>query len=109
MTKMNGRIKGEIYKTVLRPVMLYGAETWASKSHRKRKWMWTKSKCCDGPVRDKGDRIKGPIGVTELFKKVQWRRLKWYGLVMRRGEDYVGRDDGDEGRGHEGEGEWKVL
>ena len=27
----------------------------------------------------------------EITKKVQERRLKWYGLVMRRDEHYVGR------------------
>ena len=27
----------------------------------------------------------------EITKKVQERRLKWYGHVMRREEDYVGR------------------
>ena len=28
-TKMPIRLKGKIYKTMIRPVMLYGAEAWA--------------------------------------------------------------------------------
>ena len=35
-----------------------------------------------------GRRTKVGGGIT---KKVQERRLKWYGHVMRRGEHYVGR------------------
>ena len=33
------RVKGKVYKTVVRPAMMYGAETWAVK---RRSWMWRK-------------------------------------------------------------------
>ena len=35
--------------------------------------------------------IRGTTKVGEITKKIQERRLKWYGHVMRREEHYVGR------------------
>ena len=35
--------------------------------------------------------IRGTTKVGEITKKVQERRFKWYGHVMRREEHYVGR------------------
>ena len=37
------------------------------------------------------ERIGGTTKVGEIANKVQERRLKWYGYVMRREEHYVGR------------------
>ena len=37
------------------------------------------------------ERIRGTTKVGEITKKVQERRLKWYGHVMRREEHYVGK------------------
>ena len=39
----------------------------------------------------RNERIRGTTKVGEITKKVQERRLKWYGHVMRREEHYVGR------------------
>ena len=39
----------------------------------------------------RNERIKMTTKVGEITKKVQERRLKWYGHVMRREEHYVGR------------------
>ena len=39
----------------------------------------------------RNERIRGATKVGEITKKVQERRLKWYGHVMRRDENYVGR------------------
>ena len=38
----------------------------------------------------RNERIRGTTKVGEITKKVQERRLKWYGHVMRREEHYVG-------------------
>ena len=48
------------------------------------------------------ERIRGTTKVGEIIKKVQERRLKWYGHVMRREEHYIYRKEGD---GNEGTGE----
>ena len=74
----------------------YGAETWTLKAQEKKldvaemrmlRWM------CGFTKLDKirNERIWGTTKVGEITKKVQERRLKWYGHVMRREEHYVGR------------------
>ena len=82
------RVKGKVYKTVVRPAMMYGAETWAvKKAHEKKldvaemrmlRWM-------SGVIkmdRIRNERIiRGTTKVGEISKKVQESRLKWYGHV----------------------------
>ena len=41
--------------------------------------------------RIRNERIRGTVMVTEISKKVQERRMQWYGHVMRREENYVGK------------------
>lgn len=95
--RMNVKIKGKVYRTVVRPALMYGAETWAAKKTQEKKldvaemrmlrWM------CGATKIDKirNERIRGKTKVGEISKKVQESRLRWYGHVMRREEDYVGR------------------
>ena len=76
---------------------MYGAETWALKKAQEKKldvaeirmlrWM------CGVTKLDKvrNETIRGTTKVGEITKKVQERRLKWYGHVMRREEYNVGR------------------
>ena len=89
--------QGKVYRTVVRPALMYGAETWALKKAQENKlevaemrmlrWM------CGVTKLDKirNERIRGTTKVGEITKKVQERMLKWYGHVMRREEHYVGR------------------
>ena len=54
--------------------------------------------------RIKNERIRGTKKVGEISKKVQASRMKWYGHVLRREEDYVGkRLIGDGGAGEKKE------
>ena len=94
---MNMKIKGKVYRTVVRPTLMYGAETWVLKKAQEKKldvaeirmlrWM------CGVTKLDKirNETIRGTTKVGEITKKVLERRLKWYGHVMRREEHYVGR------------------
>ena len=34
------KLKGKVHKTVVKPAMMYGAETWAIKRHKRKRWMW---------------------------------------------------------------------
>ena len=84
--------QGKVYRTVVRPALMYGAETWALTKlevaeMRMLRWMCAVTKL------DKigNESIRGTTKVGEITKKVQERRLKWYGHVMRREEHYVGR------------------
>ena len=95
--RMNVKINGNVYRTVVRPALMYGAETWALKKAQKKKlevaemrmlrWM------CGVTKLDKitNERIRGTTKVGKITKKVQERRLKRYGHVMRRGAHCVGR------------------
>ena len=85
------KIKG---KKVYRALM-YGAETWALKKAQEMKlevaemimlrWMCGVTKLDKIRI----ERIRGTTKVGDITKKVQERRLKWYGHVMRREEHYV--------------------
>ena len=89
--------QGEVYKTVVRPAMMYGAETWAVKKAQGKKldvaemrmlrWMSGVTKM----DRIRNERIRGTTKVGEISKKVQESRLKWYGHVLRREDECVGK------------------
>ena len=72
-------------------------KTWALKKTQERKLevaeMRTLRWMCGVTKLDKirNERIRRTTKVGEITKKVQERRLKWYGHVMRREEHYVGR------------------
>ena len=95
--RISWRVKGKVYKKVVRPAMMYGAETWEVKKTQEKKldvaemrmirWMSGVTKL-DG-IRN--ERIRGTTKVGEISKKVQESRLKWHGHVLRREESYVGK------------------
>ena len=39
----------------------------------------------------RNERIRGSTEVGEISKKVKERRIRWHGYVMRRDEEYVGK------------------
>ena len=94
---MDVKIKGKVYRTVVRPALMYGAETWALKKAQENilevaeirmlRWM------CGVTKLDKirNERIRGTTKVGVITNKVLERRLQWYGHVMRREAHYVGR------------------
>lgn len=109
--RINAKVKGKVYKTVVRPAMLYGSETWPTKRAQEEKMNVAEMKMlrwmCGVTRLDKirNDRIRGTVKVTKISKKIQERRLQWYGHVKRRDAEYVGnrvlemRVDGTRGRG----------
>ena len=95
--KISARLKGKVYKTAVRPALLYGCETWPVKeSHEKKanvaemrmlRWM------CGVTMKDKirNEQIRGTVKVIELSKKMQERRLNWYGHILRSEDDHIGK------------------
>ena len=91
------KIKGKVYRTMVRPALVYGVETWALKKAQEKKlevaemrmlrWMCGVMKL--NKIRN--ERIRGTTKVGEITKKLHERRLMWCGHVMRREEHYVGR------------------
>ena len=53
--------------------------------------------------RIRNERIRGTTKVGEISKKVQESRLKWYGHVLTREDEYVGKRVVGMCRGKEGE------
>ena len=90
------RVKGKVYKTVVRPAMMYGAETWAVKKAQEKKLdvaemrmlRWMRVTKLD---RIRNERIRGTTNVGVISKKVQESRLKWYEHVLRREDEYAGQ------------------
>ena len=91
------RVMGKVYKTVVRPAMMYGTETLAVKKAQEKKldvaemrmlrWMSGVTKL----DRIGNERIRGTTKVGEISKKLQESRLKWYGHVLRREDEYLGK------------------
>ena len=84
------RVKGKVYKTELvRPAMMYGAETWAVKKAQEKKLDVAKMRMLrwkSGVTkldRIRNERIRGTTKVGEISKKVHESRLKQYGHVLR--------------------------
>ena len=68
--------------------MMYGAETWAVNKAQEKKLDVAGVTKLD-IIRN--ERIRGTTKVGEISKKVQVSRLKWYGHVLRREDEYVGK------------------
>ena len=76
------RVKGKIYKTVVRPATMCGAETWAVKKAQEKKLDMAKMRMLrwmSGVTKldiIRNERIRGTMKVGEISKKVQESRLK---------------------------------
>jgi len=90
------KMKGIIYSTCVRPVMIYGGETWTLKKEdealllraerRMIRWM------CGVKLMDKkrSHDLMEQMGINPgIIESIKRSRLRWYGHVMRR-EDNVG-------------------
>ena len=90
-------LKGKVYKTVVRPALLYGAETWATtrgqearlevNEMRMLRWM------CGVTRRDKirNELIRGTTRVVLASKTITEKRLNWYFHVRRMKEKHIVR------------------
>ena len=82
---------------------MYGAATWAVKKAQEKKLDVAEMRMLGWMIgvtnldRIRNERIRGTTKVGEISKKVQESRLKWYGHVLRREEEYVGDVDGGAG------------
>ena len=89
------KLKGKVYKTVIRPAMLYGAETWATTKKQEKRIEVTEMRMlrwmCGVTRKDKirNEHIRGTTRVAQASKKITERRLIWYGHVMRRDGEHI--------------------
>ena len=92
--KMPVKLKLKIYRTVLRPILLYGAETWALRVKEEmllertemRMLRWIKG--ISLLEKYTSEEIRKACGIIEIKLKVREARMRWYGHVFRREEDH---------------------
>ena len=95
--KLSARVKGKMYKSVVRPAMLYGMETVAVTERLVGKMEVAELKMVRWALgvtrRDKirNEYVRGTAKIAKLGNKLRGARLRWYGHVRRREEGYVGK------------------
>ena len=92
------KLDGKVYKTVTRPAIIYGAETWATMKKQEQRIgineMKTLRWMCGVTRKDntRYEHIRGTTRVTQAAKNMTERRLNWYGHVLRKDEEHVPRN-----------------
>ncbi|KAK3559897.1 hypothetical protein QTP86_026171 [Hemibagrus guttatus] len=95
--KISARIKGKVYRTVVRPAMLYGLETVSLRKRQESELEVAELKMLRFSLgvtrldRIRNEYIRGTAHVGRLGDKVREARLKWFGHVQRRESEYIGR------------------
>ena len=87
------KLKSKLYKTVVRPAMVYWSECWELRKQEEQRLHTTEMKMLrwsQGKTRKdriKNETIRGIARVTPIKSVLAQKRLSWYGHVMRRGRD----------------------
>ncbi|KAK3552109.1 hypothetical protein QTP86_000648 [Hemibagrus guttatus] len=93
--KISARIKGKVYRTVVRPAMLYGLETVSLRKRQESELEVAELKMLRFSLgvtrldRIRNEYIRGTAHVGRLGDKVREARLRWFGHVQRRENDVV--------------------
>ena len=94
--RMPVKLKGKVYKTVVRPALLYGAETWAPTREQEARLEVNEMsmlRCMCGVTRSDNTRkehtIQGQHEWCTRPRKLQKKRLKWYGHVWRMKDEHI--------------------
>ena len=90
--KLSARVKSKMYKSVVRPAMLYGMETVAVTERQVGKMevaefkmvRWTLGVARKDKIRN--EYVRGTAKIATLGDKLRSTRLHWYGHVRRREE-----------------------
>ncbi|KAK3542320.1 hypothetical protein QTP86_022482 [Hemibagrus guttatus] len=88
--KISARIKGKVYRTVVRPAMLYGLETVSLRKRQGSELEVAELKMLRFSLgvtrldRIRNEYIRGTAHVGRLGDKVREARLRWFGHVQRR-------------------------
>ena len=87
--KMPRKVKVKIYCTVIRPVLMYGSETWALRRKEESKLERTEMRMLRWILgvslleRLQNDEIRRIAGVAKVTELIRVSRLRWYGHVLR--------------------------
>ncbi|KAK3530906.1 hypothetical protein QTP70_005453 [Hemibagrus guttatus] len=95
--KISARIKGKVYRTVVRAAMLYVLETVSLRKRQESELEVAELKMLRFSLgatrldRIRNEFIRGTAHVGRLGDKVREDRLRWFGHVQRRESEYIGR------------------
>ena len=95
--RLPAREKEKVYSSVVRPAMVYAFETVAVTKKQVKEMEVAEMKMLSFTMgvtrKDKirKEYISGTVKVERLGVKMREVRLRWYGHVMRRDQEYVGR------------------
>ncbi|EYC29922.1 hypothetical protein Y032_0005g2334 [Ancylostoma ceylanicum] len=95
--KMPIRLKSKVYRTVVRPVALYGTECWAATKDTKqvlhtmemRMLRWSMGVTLKDKVPN--EVVRSTFGVAPIADKMKEARLRWFGDVCHREEESVAK------------------
>ena len=91
--RMPLKLRMKIYKTVLRPVLLYGAETWSLRKKEEDVLERTEMRMVRWIAgislleRRESEDIRKMCGICNIKEKAREARLRYYGHVIRRDDD----------------------
>ena len=95
--KLSAKIKGKMYRSVIRPAMLYEVETVATTEKQLGKMEVAELKMVRRAIgvtskdKTKNEYVRGTAKIAKLGDKLRGTRLRWCGHVKRREEGYVGK------------------
>ncbi|KAK3531918.1 hypothetical protein QTP70_034419, partial [Hemibagrus guttatus] len=95
--KISARIKGKVYRTVVRLAMLYGLETVSLRKRQESELEVAELKMLRFSLgvtrldRIRDEYIRGTAHVGHMGDKVREARLRWFGHVQQRESEYIGR------------------
>ena len=92
--KISARLKVKMYKSIGRPVLLYGTETWTTKKTdikllektKMRMLRWIRGVSLKDHVRS--EKIRAELNVAQIRDKVKEVRLRWFGYI-KRSDSYI--------------------
>jgi len=83
-------VKGKVYRTMIRPALIYGSEAWTLRRREEERLERTEMRMLRWILgltlkdRKRNDDIRCIIGVACITDKVREARLRWYGHIQRR-------------------------
>ena len=93
--RMPNKLKGKLYRTVVRPAMMFGSQCWALKKNGENAMATAEMKMlrwscgCTKLEKIHNTKIRAKLNVTPIVEKLVQQRLRWYGHVARRDETHV--------------------
>ena len=91
------RLKSRIQRQVVRPAMLYGSETWASRRSDEKRLDVTEMRMLRWAFgitrRDqvRNEHIRGSMRIAKISNRVKESRLRWFGHLRRRENNHPTR------------------